>query len=303
MAAVAATHKLRLETGAKLNLFLRVVGRRPDGYHELESIFHSLDFADDLDVAPRPGATIAVEMTSESGGAVAFPPAEENLAYVAARRLQEVTGSERGAEIHIRKRIPLGGGLGGGSSNAAGVLAALDELWELGLQRSRLLEVAAEIGSDVPFCLDGGATCLVTGRGENLTPLPGPPLPMWFVLGLSDRPVSTARVYGGLAGVPRTGPAVAPVTMAIGAGDAAELAQLLHNDLEAVALQQRPELREHKEVLVAAGALGVGLSGSGPTLFGVAPDESSAREIASKVGTSFDRVVVASSAPNCVRFA
>ncbi|MDP8910274.1 MAG: 4-(cytidine 5'-diphospho)-2-C-methyl-D-erythritol kinase [Actinomycetota bacterium] len=295
---MAATRELRLRTGAKLNLFLRVVGRRPDGYHELESIFQSLDFGDDLQVAEAPDDEITVAMHSEV--VVGLPSQEQNLAYIAARRLQEATSTRRGARVQIDKRIPLGGGLGGGSSNAAGVLLALDQLWKLGLERRRMLELAAEIGSDVPYCLGGGATCLVTGRGEKLAPLPPPPRPLWFVLGMSDEPLATATVYAGLGELTEHRPAVAPVTMALGAGDVAELGELLHNDLEPVALRLRPELRERKDALRAAGAVGVALSGSGPTLFGLAGDEAGAHAIAERVLGAFDRVVVTSSSSGCV---
>lgn len=295
-----AAAKVRLKTGAKLNLFLRVVGRRSDGFHELESIFHSVDFADDLEVAPAPGPAIAVSAQAEDG-VVDLPPVEDNLVYIAARRLQQHAGVERGAEIALTKRIPIGGGLGGGSSNAAGALVALDELWELDLDRESLLRLAAEIGSDVPYCVAGGSASLVTGRGEKLSPLAVAPTPLWFVLGISDVPLSTAQVYAELARSPGDDPAsTAAVAMAVGDGDLDELAGLLFNALEAPALRLRPDLSARKRALLEAGAMGAGLSGSGPTLFGLAHDEGHAHEVAAGVSAAFDRVVVARSTTGCV---
>ncbi len=296
-----AAAKLRLRTGAKLNLFLRVVGLRPDGFHELESIFHSVDFADTLEVAPRPDDEIAVSVETGDTPVGNLPSLEHNLVYRAAKRLQQQYAPERGAEISLRKRIPVGGGLGGGSSNAAGTMLALDELWELGLEREALLRIAAEIGSDVPFCVAGGTTCLVTGRGEYLSPLPLSASPFWFVLGISDEPLYTADVYQELdRHPPGEGGSTAALTMALGAGDPQELASLVFNGLEDAAFRLRPALAERKQALLDAGALGAALSGSGPTLFGIARDEAHAGEIAGAVSGTFDRVVVACSSDGCV---
>ncbi len=296
-----AERGLRVRTGAKLNLFLRVVGRRPDGYHELESIFQALDLADDLAIDPVPNGRITVHMEAEAGPPADFPPERDNLVYLAALRLQEASGIRLGASIRVTKRIPLGGGLGGGSSNAAGALAALNEVWGLGLDRARLLQLASEIGSDVPFCLSGGASSVVTGRGERLARLPAAPAPLWFVLGISNAPLSTAAVYRALPGAVAEGPPVAPVAAAVAAGGAAAVARLLHNDLEPVALRLRPELAGKKDALLEAGALGAALTGSGPTLFAVAAGEASARSIEATVEGVFDRVAVTCSAPRCVR--
>ena len=296
-----AAAKLRLKTGAKLNLFLRVVGLRGDGFHELESIFHSLDFADDIQVEARSDGDIVVSVETGDTPVGNLPAVKHNLVYKAARRLQDLCSVPRGAAISLRKRIPVGGGLGGGSSNAAGTLLALDELWELGLERETLLSVAADIGSDVPYCVAGGTTCLVTGRGEHLSPLPLSTSPFWFVLGISDEPLFTAEVYDEFDRHPADEDgSTAALTMALGAGDPQELGSLLFNGLEAAAFRLRPALVQRKQALVEAGALGAALSGSGPTLFGVAHDERHARDVAASVSGSFDRVVVASSSSGCV---
>ena len=293
---------LSLTTGAKINLFLRVLGRRPDGFHEIESIFHTLALADEMRVSARADDEIDIEMDAVSGAALELPKPEDNIVMAAARRLQSLAPGRPGASIHIRKRIPVAGGMGGGSSNAAGALLGLDRLWALELERSTLLEIAAAIGSDVPYCVDGDGTALVGGRGENLARLPGPPQPLWFVLGISDEPLLTADVYGALDEPAPEGPSVAPFTLALGQGDVTELGQLLHNDLEGPAVALRPRLKEDKEALLEAGAVGACVTGSGPTVFGLASGEAAARDIAQRVTARFDRVVVTSSGAACVRF-
>lgn len=298
---MVVSETLRLKTSAKVNLFLSVVGRRGDGYHELQGIFHSVDLVDDLAAAPTDGA-IRVDVESENGARL-LPSLRENLVYRAALALKEHAGVSRGAELHLTKRIPIGGGLGGGSSNAAGALLALDRLWELHLEQGALLELAAHLGSDVPFCLSGAGTSLVAGRGEQLAPLPPPPTLLWFVLGLSDVPLATPEVYSSLTqdevGIEQS---PAPMTMALAEGDVAEVAALLSNDLEAPAFRLRGELAAKKQALLDAGALGAGLSGSGPTLFGIVEDRQSAERIAGEVGDIFDRVAVVCSTPSCVTF-
>ena len=298
---MSASEPLRLTTSAKLNLFLSVLGRRGDGYHELQGIFHSVDLVDDL-VATATDGEIGVRVESEKGEHL-LPDLTENLIYRAALALRDLTGKERGADLHVVKRIPIGGGLGGGSSNAAGALLALDRLWGLHLEQATLMELAAGLGSDVPFCLAGAGTSLVTGRGEQLAPLPPPPTLLWFVLGLSDTPLLTPDVYAGLTeeeiGVEQS---PAPMTMALAAGDVSEVAALLSNDLEPPAFRLRPELADARRALLDAGALGAGLSGSGPTLFGVVRDRKGAREVADRVSDVFDRVAVVCSTPSCVTF-
>lgn len=298
---MAVSETLRLQTSAKVNLFLSVLGRRGDGYHELQGIFHTVDLVDDLAAAPTDG-DIRVDVESEEGAAL-LPKLSENLVYRAAMALKEHAGVSGGAELNLTKRIPIGGGLGGGSSNAAGTLLALDRLWELHLEQATLLEMAAQLGSDVPFCLSGAGTSLVAGRGEQLAPLPPPPTLLWFVLGLSDVPLLTPEVYSSLkedeVGIEQS---PAPMTMALAEGDVAEVAALLSNDLEPPAFRLRPELAAKKHALVDAGVLGAGLSGSGPTLFGIVADRQSAERVAGRVGDVFDRVAVVCSTPSCLRF-
>jgi 4-diphosphocytidyl-2-C-methyl-D-erythritol kinase len=184
---------LELQTNAKTNLLLRVLGRRADGYHELETIFHTLSLADTVSIAPTTGDDIEVVMHAEATTEGELPLAADNLVSAAARKLMEAGGQSHGVRIEIVKRIPIGAGLGGGSGNAAGVLEALNEMWGLGLDSATLAELALDIGSDVPYCLTGG-TALATGRGEKTTALPAP-VTLWFALGLSNESLLTRDVY------------------------------------------------------------------------------------------------------------
>ena len=290
---------IRVRTHAKLNLFLRVIGRRPDGYHEIESIFHGVSLADELDIRRTDGDGVEVVMHGGSGSRLEEIELEDNLAYLAARSLIERGVTATGLRIEIHKSIPVGGGLGGGSSNAAGVLVALNEMWGAGLGSEDLNAVGASVGSDVPYCLVGG-TMLATARGEKLTSLPSP-ADLHVVLGISDTPLLTKDVYerwDHLGAEPGEGSS--SMTLALGTGDPAEVGQLLHNDLEPAAFSLRPELEESRHAFTDAGALGAALTGSGPTLYGIARDAEHAAEIAAKVEKRFDRVEIAHTAQRCV---
>ncbi len=288
----------RVRTNAKLNLFLGVLGSRPDGFHTIETIFHSVGLADELTFVPSSSSAVEIEVEpSEVEGQLI--PAAENLIRRAAELLRAGRGPERGVRVSAHKRIPLGAGLAGGSANAAGTLLVLNELWDLGLERQEMLEIAAELGSDVPFCLRGG-TALALGRGERIVSVPAPRR-LWFVLGLSDEPLITRDVYASwdaLGSAPP--PSSAPMRSAVAQGDAEEIAALLHNDLEPAAFALRPGLKEKKQAVLEAGALGASVSGSGPTVFGLARDEEHALAVASRLQDVFDRVAVAASRPACV---
>jgi 4-diphosphocytidyl-2-C-methyl-D-erythritol kinase len=171
---------------AKLNLFLHVTGRRPDGYHELQTVFQLLDYGDEIFVEPRMDGRV---LRPEGAAGVA---AESDLVVRAARRLQAAAGCSQGAEIRVRKRIPLGGGLGGGSSDAATTLVALNRLWGLGWSQERLAALGLELGADVPVFVHG-RTAWAEGVGEKLRPLALPPA--WYLVVCPDCAVSTARVF------------------------------------------------------------------------------------------------------------
>jgi 4-diphosphocytidyl-2-C-methyl-D-erythritol kinase len=285
---------MRLRTYAKVNLFLRVLAKRSDGFHEIETILHGIDLADDLDIEVSSKGGIEVEIDRSEGPAGPLPDPRDNLVVRAAQRLAERAEIDRGAVIRLVKRIPIGAGLGGGSADAAGVLGALNDLWDAGLDHPALLDVASEVGSDVPYCLTGGTT-LATGRGEKLKTLVAPS-PLWFVLGISDEPLLARDVYDAHdARRPQPAPELAVMIEALGSGDAAAVATSLHNDLERAAFELRPDLESKKASLLAAGAVGACTSGSGPTIFALASDEAHAYAIAGAVSADFNRLLVARS--------
>lgn len=289
---------MRVRANAKINLFLHVRGTRSDGYHEIESIFHSVDLADSLTIEAADDGRIETEISYATGAPGAPVDQRDNTVVTAARALQAHTGSRRGARIAVRKEIPAGAGLGGGSADAAATLVALNNLWDLHLSVAELRGVAEEVGSDVPFCIEGGPA-LVTGRGEHVARLTAES-EMWLVLGLSHRPLLTAEVYARWdAG--RTDTATsASMVMALGAGDLEEVAASLHNDLETAAFSLRPELEHRKEAMAEAGVLGLLMSGSGPTIFGLVEGPTHAAEVAGRLQNTFERVAVARTRPSCV---
>lgn len=290
---------MKLRTKAKVNLFLRVLGKRQDGYHEVETILHAVDLADDLVLHPAENGEISVTMTLAEGTVGTMPEMENNFVTHAARALLPEVPAHQGLSLHITKRIPIAAGLGGGSGNAAGALVALNEYWRLGLDRDALIAVAAKIGSDTPYCIQGG-TALASGRGESLTQLTNG-LALWVVLGISHSPLQTGDVYRAWDDLkPSSEAKSAPMVLAIGAADVEGVASLLHNDLEGPAFSLRPELVAKKQAMLDAGAAGALLSGSGPTIFGIARNEASARTLATGIQDSFDRVEVIQSAVECV---
>lgn len=266
---------------AKTNLFLEVLGRRDDGFHELDTVFAALALADELELEPLGEGRI--ELAVEGGGGL-VPADPGNLAWRAAEALRAAAGRpELGARILLRKRIPAGGGLGGGSSDAAAVLAGLDAAWGLGLPGERLWEVAAGLGSDVPFFLQAGLQRGL-GRGELLEPLPAPAAELDLVLLFPGFPCPTPEVYRGMApyypGV--SGPAEPRELLeGLALGDPDAVAAGLWNRLELPAFARWPRLVELRDLLLEQpGVLGALLSGSGSTLFAVARTADDAARVA-----------------------
>ncbi|MDP9225224.1 MAG: 4-(cytidine 5'-diphospho)-2-C-methyl-D-erythritol kinase [Actinomycetota bacterium] len=276
-----------------------MTGRREDGFHELETIFHGIALADTLEMTrSRPGE-IEVEMRLPAHSQSHLPPPEGNLVRIAAAHVSRLAPRPAGASIVVTKEIAIGAGMAGGSSDAAATIVGLNALWGLGLTRRRLLGIAAMVGSDVPYCLDGG-TVLATGRGTEMTRLAAAP-EMWFVLGISHRPLMTRAVYDAWDRVGASGPDVADaMTGALARRDVIAIAALLHNDLYPPALSLRPEIEAGCRALIEAGALGAGMAGSGPTVFALAGSERHAREVASAVRDHFPQVEVVASAPRSI---
>lgn len=276
---------------AKLNLHLGVGARRPDGFHDLTTVFHAVGLYDEITVTRAEGLTIRVE----GDNADQVPADHSNLAARAILALAARTGTAPHLDVLISKAIPVAGGCAGGSADAAAVLVACDVLWGLGLSRDELAKVGAEVGSDVPFSLHGG-TALGTGRGEQLTPVLGSGSYTW-VLALSPEGLSTPSVYGELDRQRESGPVSvvsdpAQVLAALRQGSPEALGRALSNDLQEAALSLRPSLRAMLDSGDEAGALGSIVSGSGPTVAFLARDNAHARALASALTGGVTRVAV-----------
>lgn len=267
---------------SKVNLHLGVGDLRPDGYHDLTTVFQALSLGDDLELAPA--AALTVRVTGE--GASEVPTDRANLVWKAAVRLAHLAGRAPLVEITIAKGIPVAGGMAGGSADAAAALVGLNELWDIGLSRDELSSVAAELGSDVPFALHGG-TALGTGRGERLLPVLSRNTFHW-VLALAKGGLSTPSVFAELDRLrdqgdpPRLGEPQ-QLMQALASGDPHQLAPLLGNDLQAAAVSLRPELRRTLRAGVTAGALAGLVSGSGPTCAFLCESEEAAVSVAAEL--------------------
>jgi len=265
---------VRVEAHAKLNLTLDVLGKRPDGYHDLRMMMQSIALADVLDVEPAEGEELRVRTNLYF-----LPSNEKNLAAQAALRWWESRGTApQGLDIGIEKHIPVCAGLAGGSSDAASVLRALNELEKGGLSPEALAEIGARVGSDVPYCILGG-TALAEGRGEVLTPLPPLP-PCWVALCKPEFSISTPALFAKIDSVRlRCRPDTQGAVAALEAGDLAGVARRMYNVFEdALPDRQRARVNDIKNVLIQCGALGASMSGTGPTAFGLFDEEDKARQ-------------------------
>ncbi len=248
---------------AKLNVFLRVLGRRADGFHDLETLVVPISLHDVVTVEASDGLSLEIRGPTAEG----LPTDETNLAFRAARALAaEAGGADRGARITIEKRIPVAAGLGGGSADAAAALLGLDQLWSTGMSPEALARVALEIGSDVPALLLG-EPAYVRGRGEIAEPVIVQPT-TWVVRPF-DVGVSSAAAYAWWDELAATGPDPGALIAAAEAGNDSLLGSALFNDLQAPVAARHPEITGTIDALVEAGAYGAVMSGSGPTV--VAP--------------------------------
>lgn len=267
---------MRLKSYAKVNLTLDVGAKRPsDGYHPVRTVMVPIDLADEVLIEPA----ASVEVVCEPD--VAGEP-ERNLAYRAAKLLQAETGYTGGARIRILKRIPVAGGLAGGSTNGAAALVGLNQLWGLGLSEAQLMALAIRLGSDLPFFVPG-RPALVEGIGELVQPIPCPE-PLWLLLATPAVAKSTGGVYAlfdELTEVQR--PDTEAMLAALAAGDVQGVARALGNVFEQVMLPRHPEIAALKAAFLEAGALGALMSGAGPSLFGIAPDRAAAERIQAAV--------------------
>ncbi|MDT9301670.1 MAG: 4-(cytidine 5'-diphospho)-2-C-methyl-D-erythritol kinase [Limnospira sp. PMC 1286.21] len=280
---------------AKINLYLEIIGSRPDGFHELAMVLQTISLSDRITINP-----IGIDAITIRSNDPSLPNDHSNLAYRAAalmvKQFPDMMARYGGIEIEIHKRIPVAAGLAGGSSNAAAVLVGLDLIWDLGLTQDELQTLGAEIGSDVPFCISGG-TALATGRGEVLSPLLN--LDNLYVVLAKFRNIAIStpwayqtyrqqfsssyiseaddlksrqqRVHSG------------PMVAAIMKRDGAKIGQLLHNDLEKVALPEYPQVADLRDAFIAQGVLGAMMSGSGPTVFALVESQAEADRVSDAV--------------------
>jgi 4-diphosphocytidyl-2-C-methyl-D-erythritol kinase len=293
---------MTVKSFAKINLGLEIVGKRPDGYHDIRTLFQTISLADELVLEPAPAGAIHLAGDDPS---VAWD--ETNLVHRAARLLREKTGTDQGARILVKKSIPAGRGLGGGSSNAAAALLGLNRMWGLGFDAPGLAGLARRLGADVPFFLHGGL-CLGEGIGDRLTRLPDlAPLPCLLVF--PPFPIPTASIYAGIdpsltrsptlsqafqVGDKKPGPGLTPNSRhscrgVQGLTSAAKVSKimrflesgdfgLLENDLERVILRAYPELESWKKFFGERGAILSQVSGSGSAVYGLFADAESALE-------------------------
>lgn len=289
-----------VQTPAKLNLFLEVLGRRPDGFHELETLMTTFSVCDWLSCQAEPGGQLrldcrwALGLHAQQEGArraqvpspwESLPVGEENLVYRAVARLRQRAGVAQGASLRLVKSIPAAAGLGGASSDAAAALVAANLAWNLGWSRERLREVAGELGSDIPFFLTGDTTwygaAICRGRGERIEPLADMPrLPIVAV-----RPpagLSTAAVFRAcrLGQPPR---AAAGLVEALRRGKVGQVGRLLHNRLQEAAAGLSPWIERLQSEFQQSGVVGHAMSGSGSTYFGICHSAGQARHLAARL--------------------
>jgi 4-diphosphocytidyl-2-C-methyl-D-erythritol kinase len=274
--------EIRLRAFAKVNYALDVLGLRADGYHEIRTVMQSISLSDEVWIER---ITEGFELSFEPEETDLGPP-ERNTAYVTWKLLQSLTDEALPARVMLRKRVPVGAGLGGGSADAAAVLVGLNEMFGLGLRVDELREVGAKIGADVPFCISGG-TALGEGVGEVLTLLPGPPA-HHQVLAKPARSADTGKIYRAHdAAKTESSRSVEPVVSALQSKNLPTLAAAAGNDLASVTRSLVPDVAVLEQMLVASGALGASMSGSGTAVYGIFEDEAAAESAKATVDAPF----------------
>ncbi len=282
--------KIFISAKAKINISLDVLYKRPDGYHEVEMIMQSISLSDMLTLELTADGQIHFECSHPQ-----VPRDGSNLIIKAARKLKQKVGKQKGVRIKLKKNIPLGAGLAGGSTDAAAALTALNRLWELDIKVEELMEIGGEIGADVPFCIRGG-TCLAKGKGEILTELSSLP-PHWVLLLVFPFNVSTAEIYGAFRLVDvRERPETEKIIKALKDGQVDRINEYTANVLESVTLREYPQVAERKRELIEKGLSGVLMTGSGPTLFCLSTDKNKLEEAAKSFKLKGEKVIISRTA-------
>jgi 4-diphosphocytidyl-2-C-methyl-D-erythritol kinase len=269
---------------AKVNLFLRIVGKRPDGYHDIETVMARVRLCDTLLFEPAPASELTLRVRCAYPPrlrAATIPESGENLVLRAAELLRQRSGYSGGAHITLVKRIPAAAGLGGGSSDAATTLAVLNQAWQLRLSEKELRDLAVELGSDVPFFLANSAYAICTGRGERIEPLHTPTC-LWLVLAKPESGLSTVAVYRGCQSDPDP-QALAPLVSALRRGEVTNAACHLRNGLQPPAEALNSEVVRLKEEFARLPVCGHQLTGSGSAYFGVCRSQRHAATCAAKL--------------------
>ncbi len=282
--------RLAIKAPAKINLFLEVLGKRGDGYHEIKSLVLPVSLFDRISLEITSGVIeTAADNPARFPGIpwpVSMGPPEDNLTTQAARLLRKTTGCRLGARIRLKKNIPIGGGLGGGSSDAAAVLQGLNRLWNTGLSRDELMALGARLGCDIPALVHGGAL-EITGRGEHIRPLRRAAAPrLWLVLVNPGISISTGDIYAryqpGLTSRPSRNK-LPSIVRGLEEGSLDRIAAGLFNALRATVYRKYPLLAIIHNELEQAGAKGVLLSGTGATVFALAASRAQGRRLAKRV--------------------
>jgi len=270
LSILKSTKRITLNSYAKINLVLNVLSKREDGYHEIESILQSISLADRIILSEE--ENISIECNHPQ-----IPIDTHGLIYRTAQKILQNFSEKRGVKIEIEKRIPVASGLAGGSANAATILRGINELYDLHLSSSDLKEIGEELGMDVPFCLQNG-TALAYHRGEKLIPLAPIIPPLWIVLINPGLEISTPWAYYHLRlkGKQKEKGNIKAMLLAIKKGDPGEIARNLYNSFEELILKTFPEVKIIKSRLRDQGALGVLMSGSGASVFGIMPNKEKA---------------------------
>ncbi len=287
-------NSLIVKSPAKLNLYLKVLGKRTDGYHEIITLFEKINLCDEIRLTSKAKGIKLKCSASE------LPKNKLNLAFKAASLLREAQGVKKGVEIEIKKRIPIAAGLGGGSSNAASVLLGLNRLWNLKLKRKSLMELGSKIGADVCFFLSGCKFAIGEDKGNKITPLKISNS-LWHIVINPPKGLSTKAIYRGLNLRQKTKLDLTPrhynvkiLIYAINNNNINMLNTCLRNSLESVAQKKYSQIRNIKRNLRSFGLKGL-MSGSGPTVFGITANREEAMQVAGKIRAKMNgcKVVVA----------
>ncbi|MBU1262154.1 4-(cytidine 5'-diphospho)-2-C-methyl-D-erythritol kinase [bacterium] len=265
---------------AKINLSLRVLNKREDGYHNIETVFQSISLYDKITITSADKIVVLPEKIAQT----------ENIIKRVALLLLEWTGKKKGAKITLEKNIPIGGGLGGGSSDAAAVLSGLNSFWDLGVSDKDIFGLAERLGADVPYFLMKG-TVLGEGIGARLTKLKPIP-PCYFLLAYPKISISTKEVYESFNGS-NEGYETREMLEAIERSDLFGIANALHNDLERVVFGKYPQLLKIKKKLISECVLNSALTGSGSVIFGIVEEKKEAERIQKKIESQDLTVVIA----------